>query len=96
MQPLRGARQTPPSSPDEGCLGSESNIDNVNIATMQCSARPTEPSLRQAEALAARAVHLWAFQNLSMIWSLTDELGRPLRGGLLHFLRLCLIANNTN
>ena len=26
----------------------------------------------------------------------TDELGRPLRGGLLHFLRLCLIANNTN
>ena len=27
---------------------------------------------------------------------LTDELGRPLRGGLLHFLRLCLIANSTN
>ena len=26
----------------------------------------------------------------------TDELGRPLRGGLLHFLRLRLIANNTN
>jgi len=30
------------------------------------------------------------------VTKLTDELGRPLRGGLLHFLRLCLIANNTN
>ena len=28
--------------------------------------------------------------------ALTDELGRALRGGLLHFLRLPLIANNTN
>ena len=28
--------------------------------------------------------------------AVTDELGRPLRGGLLHFLRLRLIANNTN
>ena len=28
--------------------------------------------------------------------NLSDELGRALRGGLLHFLRLCLIANNTN
>ena len=83
------------SLPEENGTPDSSGTALASLHKVSCFAVPFRADIRPI----FHAYSVYGNANATMrpgMTAVTDELGRPLRGGLLHFLRLCLIANNTN